>query len=717
MSAGEIRDLYENMRALIETGQAPVLRLLLRARFLEVALAEGPAVWSAYGFESASDLAAELAVEGADELPPRERGALALLLDRCAALPTPPHGDRERWERERERARRALAESTKVAERAGDGMGGRAPGVVVVPGVARLRGNDSAHPFFRDLMAGGLVPMTVRAEGIFRGNPAGGRMSAPARRGPGDDTLRRIPEEAARLRVRGASHAARTRFELEMNHTPASLDGRSCEFALVLGAAAAWSASSPRFRYRSVRRGVAMTGVVSEGKVRPVSGATLAAKVEACLHGPPRVLCVPASQEEHANAILRDLRAEFPGEDLEIRGVATVRQAWEDSALCEDRRRSILPWVAVLFRRLALSRFLTGVVLLIAILLVGHAAREWHLGRPFPVSARWEEDRVLVTNEHQRVILVIDEPGWFQPYNVENPTFDKIGSRLAVWDLDGDGTGEILVMFRGEGVLIRRISAYDRHGRLLWSRDSWSLGFPTETVDESLQWIAFYSSGIREGGSLQLVVPRRSKLGPLSIVDRIDGVTGEHRGMLANNGHVEGIFPLDADGDGSVEILISATHNETGMGLVAVIRPDSLGRGGPLLPARIPFLTDPDALRAGVLASIRFPLDAYSTTRAHAREVGREGRLVHVCVLGGWGWKTEPALGSEFRCALYYLDFSDLLRPVLRQVIFSDSYRALIRQNEPASSDRSIAAELDRLAREAEVLTPQGWRPIPRVGE
>ncbi|MFH1278274.1 MAG: hypothetical protein ABIK65_07840 [Candidatus Eisenbacteria bacterium] len=720
MDAGEIRDLYENMRALLETGQPPVLRVLLRVRFLEIALPESPAVWSAYGYETASALASDLVAAGPGGLSPRDRIATLGVFDRCAALPVPPHGDRVSWEKEIDGARRFLAgpEAGDRDRRGWDRLEerpSRLPGDVIVPGVARLRGNDSAHPRLRDLTAGGLIPVTVRAEGVLRANPSGRRMSGPVRRGPGEESLRRVPEEAARLRVWGAPSPSRTRFELEMDRTPASLDGRSCELALVLGAAAAWSVLAPRFRYRRIREGVAMTGVVSNGEVRPVEGTTLAAKVEACFHGPVRFLCVPISEEEHASSIARNLRAEHPERGLGIRGVGAIRDVWEDRDICEDVRRSFFGWLVTLFRRIAVSRTLTGILLLIAVLLASLVGREWYLNRPLPAAAHWEGDRVFVANRHGRVIFVIDEPGRYRPHNVENATFDKIGARLAVWDLDGDGVSEILVMFRGNGALIERMSAYDCHGRRLWSHDAPGFGFPPGITEDSFQWIAFYSAGTRERGSLQLMAVRRSALGSLSIADRIDGATGEHRGMLANDGHMEGVYPLDADGDGSLELLMSATHNPSGMGLLAVIRLDGWRPSAePLPPGRIPHLTDPSVLNAGVVAAIRFPLDDHSVTRAHAREIGKRGGFVHVCVIGGWGERSLPTERAEFRCVLYYLDCSVLRRPVLERVAFVDSYRALIMGYHPEFTNDDLDAEAERLARGTEYLTSEGWRPVPR---
>jgi len=718
MNPGNLHQFHQNLEALIRHGQAPVVRVLLRRRFLTALAGSGPAAWSAYGFGVARLLISDLEHFNPVLLSPDEIALLEAVLSGPEIREIPLHADAPDWSvrLDRTAARlREAAESIDSLLREGwsrpdreSAAGDRSVARLLVPVVAPLRGIESAHTLFRDAEAGLVIPLLVRVDGLFRRSSAPD-LSLNVKVAEGiDRSLREALGGLEALGLRGLPSPRTCLFRLAWSRGAATLEGRSFELAFFIASAAAWSSLGVGLSSRSVRDGVAVTGAIDGERVGPVSGETLARKVAACFFSPVDLLCVPASQREEALAHVRELEAKHPGRQLTVRGVRRARDLWNDPAVVRRRPRTALELVRTGFRRLAMSHALVVAVVALLLLLGLLVAREVVLSRNLPFSAEWEGGEVVVRNEHGRITSHIRPPGR-KPEMMTPGKLDRVGSRLAVLDLDGDRVREIVVFHRSGPFEVTGLTAFDRHGTVLWEIDSRTAGFlPGQRLDE-LRWLFLYSGGRSEEGSLRIILIRKSAQWATSFIDRIDGATGRHVGALWNIGHIEGLFRIDLEEDGLFDVCLSATHNPSGDGLLAVVRPESLTiTAVDTSLAGLPDLADPAALGSGLRASFRFRNDRFATTRAHVREISREERgYLRVAVRGAW---YETTAGN---CVLYYLDLKETANPVVRKVVFTDAYKVLIRSRFPETTEEDLRREADRLARSVRALTPAGWTPVP----
>jgi hypothetical protein len=718
MTPRDIERLHSDLTALLEAGQPPAIALLLRATFLRALPRDDALLWSAYGFDVARGL-----VEGALSIQPASllaegNGILGEVLRSVRARPIPPFRKVGDWERRiadacvrAERAERGA--EADLADRGWGGEGGlseaewEGSGTVYIPVVARLNGGKGIHPLYRDLKAAYLVPLRVQAEGTLRSARGGEPMveGVPAHR---RDAFVRALGALEALRLKGAPRLAKCLFRIAWGEPNASLDGRSAELGFVAAAAAAYSSLSLDTTGRRIAPGIAFTGVVEGERVIPVGEGSLDRKVEACFHARMRLLVVPKVQEEAARAVARGLEVRYPGRRLVVAGASALGDVWRDHDVVEVGRRTAGEYVSAARRRFAMSRVFVVTTVLVLAAFIGYAAREAYVSDPNPVSAKWEGNRVIATNRHGRFVRVIGA-GLIRPDVVEVPTWDPMGKRLALWDTDGDGTNEILVIYRSVPTRTDRMAVFDRSGRLRWVVEAETLGFPEGMPQEDLQWLAAYSTEERRNGSLLIIAMRRVPARALAFADVIDGATGALIASFRNNGHIEGMFAVDIGDDGIPEYCLSATDNETGMGLLGIIRVPELEDPEPRPSREIPALTEPQALNMGLVAAFHFPADAFSVSRAHAREVVEEaGDVLRVCVVGNG----EGAIDQ--RCTQYWINLADLQRPILRDVQFTDSYLAIIRLIDPSIRPEELHEACERVSRGSLFLTPRGWQPIAR---
>ncbi|RPJ43456.1 MAG: hypothetical protein EHM19_08685 [Candidatus Latescibacterota bacterium] len=723
MNPKELHEAHGELAALLRAGQAPAIALLLRARFLAASAALGHAAWSAYGYPVARDFLRAFGDAGRQDLPQGVLDEASALLEDLAARTPPPRAPNAGWREEIAVARRAIGAARERRAGVGSGLdrgadaGGDPPGDpaearVLIPVVAAVRGGEKARPLFRSLACGMVVPISVRVEGMLR--VARGSEPAVVRGvpGPREREMAALLGGLEDLGIRGAPSLRQCLFRFGWDESSAALEGRSGELGFFLAAASAYSSLAVGGSPRRIRSGVACTGVVGPGRVEEVDATTLIHKVNACVHAGLELLVVPESQSETAVRLALASGGSRPGPRLRVRGAATPAGAWRDPEVTEPVRRGLARTAAVAARRAAMSPTLVVLSGLVVLLLAYLAATGWLGSRNFPVAAAWDGDRIVARNDHGNVTAVLEE-GLARPDVVDNPTYDRIGKRLAVWDLNGDGINEVLAMYRGRETRTVRFAAFDREGKRLWDLASDSLAFPVGEPNDEMMWVAFYSSDVRIDGSLQMIALRRVPPRATAMADWIDGATGRPAAHFANEGHIEALFPVDLDGNGYAEHCLSATDNRTRSGLLAVLRIDPEGRSvvpsgsGPLPPIRS--LSDPEQVGREIVAVFRFPLDRYSHTRAHAREVSQDGPgTIRVCVVGAG----EGSIAE--RCVQYFLDLSDPNEPLLRDVQFTDAYRAIVLRTHAGVGGEEIGAEAERLAAGVLRLGPGGWVPVPR---
>ncbi|MBM3320237.1 MAG: hypothetical protein FJY73_06135 [Candidatus Eisenbacteria bacterium] len=715
MNPREVHEAYAEVEELLAIGQPPAIALLLRARFLAAVFPLGATTWSAYGFRAAQGLASALASSPAHLFSGDSLDEIRRVLEEIRKRPVPSHAAEARWRRDLEEAAQAFEAAERDASQSRKGTGtvpafsarGGFEERVLVPVVASVRGAEALSPLFRGIACGLLVPITVRVEGMLRTTPGSAPVILRGVPGQRERELREVFAQIPSLGIRSVPPLRRCLFRVDWDEAAASLEGRSAELGLFLAGASAYSALGVGSLRGRVRPRTAFTGVVEGDRVGPVDEGTLAAKVSACFHGPVDALFVPAEQLGEAERTARVIEERHPNRHLRVRGVSTLSGLWRDPDAVEAAPRNVRERAAAAAKRFPMSPLLVGIAALAVPLLGFLIVQQFVFERNLPVTARWEGNRIVATNTHGRDTAVL-EGRLMRPEMVESCTFDKIGTRLAVLDLDGDGKNEVVAMYRGNPTKTDLLAAFDRNGTRRWEHSAASFGFPPTAPCEELQWLAFYS-GERQGGSLTLLTLRKVPLRALSFVDRIDGATGEHLGMLRNEGHIEGVYPAAVDRDPAA--FLCGTDNETGMGLLSLIRSSRLSLPeGPRFAGEIPSLTDPESRDQGVVVSIRFPLDAFSHTRAHVLKVVEDRPGVFRIFVEGGGEAGEVTL----RSILYACDFSEPSRPSLESVQFTDSFRRLIFKSHPDAVEADLDVESERLACETRFLTAEGWRPIDR---
>ena len=718
MIPGDFHQVHQNLEALIRLRQAPVIRILLRRRFLTALSGSGISVWSAYGFDVARSLIADLELFDPVHLSPDEIAALDTILSIPEVREVPPHADEPDWSDRLDRENIRLKEAAEsIASLLREGWSHHAGERAVedhseaglfVPVVAPLRGIESAHPIFQDAETGLVVPLRVRVDGMFH-RAAKPDLSLNVRVGEGiERSLHKVLGGLDALGIRGLPSLRKCLFRLFWIRGASTLEGRSFELAFFIASAVAWSLLGIDLSRRSIRDGVAVTGLVENDLAGPVSEKTLVRKVAACFYSPVRLLCVPNKQRRQALAHVRRLEEKHPGRQLTIRGVGSVRDLWDDPAVIRRQPRTVPDIIRTLFRRLAMSRALVGAIVLLLMLFGLLVTRDALFSQNLPFSAEWEEGEVVVRNVHGRITTRI-RPSGGKPGEVTSVSNDQIGTRLGVWDLDGDGVNEIMVVHKGSLGNFTQLSVYNRDGTILWNIDSRRTGFAGDETISDLSWFCVYPMSEEGVASHSITAIRRMRQGSLSCVDRIDVRSGRHLGLIWNPGHIGGMFLFDVDGDGRKEACISATDNTSSDGIMGIIRPGDLTAtnvktdlsGAPSMAGSTPFHT-------GLLFSLRFSIDRFSSGRAHVHDmIMMQNGLISVFVRGtSRDERTNNFITYSIRIGS---DFS----PVVEDVRFTDAYKTMIQQWEPDVSPDQIRAEEQRLQQNVTMMTESGWTSVP----
>jgi hypothetical protein len=703
-------------------GQAPAVEVLLRARFLSVVLEWGWGAWAAYGFPVALGLARRIPGANLMGFAPEDVAGIEDLLQRCRELGVPDRKGAAAWPSAVGEALEALRTHRERLGRwlrgevDGDGMG------IAVPVVAAVAGSGEATGWFGLAPAGQILRLSVKAEAVpRRGSPlqlhVDGETSREAR-----EAFREVLPVIERFRAAGTPPLARCWFGVRWSAKGARLGGASAGLAFALVALEAWDALAPGLRQRQLRGGVAATGRLSGSRVLPVEAATLAGKVGACFFSPVQVLCVPAEQAQAAQREAEALAAAYPGRRLAVRGVEDLRElAGRAGVVFAMRWRSASEATASWVNWFSRSRVRLGAAAVGLLLLVGMSAAAVVVTRNLPVRAEWEGDTVVARNRFGFPVMRVHAPVAPQ---TSNPRASRCCRNPNVLDADGDGRNEVLVIHGRELGTTDLMTLFDRHGNIVWRKDARRLLDETDERREDLIWWLACGPILGKDGRVEILAIRRSSQESPCLLVLLDAATGRTLGQLWNAGHLEDLYRWDVDGDGREERVALGTDNVTDGGLLVALDLEAMAAGGvpgnpeartetgripfgPRTMRRVPLLTEPRALRAGVRLALLFPQDTFS-----------DQIRVRCCgiVPGPEGEFQVTVAGRRFTDAvLYRFHNGPGGVPELEAAQITDTYVAAIRRERGGRLDRGeVAREEARLASEVRWLTPRGWEPVRR---
>lgn len=759
----ELNSLYEGLQRLIAFRQPPKIEVLLCVRFLEALIAQGPGVWSAFGWEVAGHMARRLPGISLWGLSPAEVGVIeAILLHAVRSGSIAGQDQRSTGENLRaalgslQAHRKMLDDLLRAAPGSvSSGMSAEPPGEssILVPVIEKLNAAGHAPDFFSDVQKGSVVRLHV----VVSDRSASTERRRLLRGGTRGEQNRRedlrlfgpVPARAAGRLVEAAGHldslggwavpAGRPRLDdcvLSVRFTPeeARLDGDSAGLAFVLAAAVARASLAPGRRSVQLAGGLAATGVLDGTGVAPVEPGTLDSKVEAAFFSSVRLLLVPAAQEAAANDCLDRLFASHPDRDLTIRGVydasrvfahgvrargggGSSRVATVDALVA--RSRSAVDTVASLVRWLGRSRWRTAAVLTAALAAMSLIGWEIHRHWPIPAEVAWVDDAGLeIRNRYDVVISEFSLP--HRPPNTA-PCYRR-GCLFGLVDFAGNGRRQAVVLHGSIRDRQDLLSVVDRRGRVVWRVDARSprAGWHDHLRDHI--WYPFLP--LSDGDRQRLFLASRSPQGGWIVCyigQRGGGSTYSLAGALANPGHMDGFYSWDVTGDGVEEVFACGVHNRAlpdatpgsesrGRGLAVLLDPVVMSSRA-LCDSfdSVPLMTTPQALDAGVLAAYSFPQDRFSNLDklhiARVESAGAEQIRAHASMAG----IGDGALG----CVLFTLTGPDPLRPYEVHVLYADSYRHWIQREYPEmDTDGAIAREAARLRAGVMMLTPDGWKPV-----
>ncbi len=739
---------HEEVCRLLTQSQPPAVAIRLQASFVEACLLHGQSGWAAYGIGIARRLAFASAQYSFLGWSPQELDSLQALLRRCLEFDDPPVPAGRDWRLHASQALAALArrrrhldewlsgnslatnEDRELAIASGPAGGSSAgqeareqgafvedaeeaeSASVYVPVIGRLAGQE---PDVRSLSCGPvaqLLKLSVSAAHApaDRESPriiVEGEMQPEAR-----EAFHTALEAIRRHSAAGSAHWRDLLIVARWNEAGARLVGRSAGLGFALASLAAWNATAPGLRVRTVRRGLAATGSLKGSAVLPVDPETLALKAKACFFSPASCLFVPRDQVGKARAEIDQWSAQFPARKLVVEGLGEIGEAVHARGKMASQRafkRERRPLRNVVVRShdwLSRSRFrmalgIAGLLLLILISTAGLL-----LTSNEPATVKWEGGQVVVRNSHGWVterlpLRYAPELEQFMARTLDVPSAVRV-------ELNGDSHNEILVAHCSEAERIDFLSAYDRNGREMWSLNSRAFPIADSLPHGDLQWYAFRPVVSSRGGDVMVI--RRSAQSGLCYVELIDGASGSPLMRLRNYGHLDFLRLMDMDGDGVEDVVVHGTY--TPGGIVAVLETATWTEdpGGEQANADLAVtdIDDPRSLQAGVRFALEFDRDRFaSSDNVHCKSIHREteGRIyLDIC-------------GVSNECAQYRFAVEKTSEWRLLDIVFTDWYRTSLRSRPGiAPSEEALAAETCRLAGEVRVLRSEGWVPLAAMG-
>lgn len=370
----------------------------------------------------------------------------------------------------------------------------------------------------------------------------------------------------------------RVRCRIQFDGDQGLHSGRSANLGLATLAACHFTDLLDRRETYRVQPGVAMTGDIdAAGAVLPVDSAALRAKVAAVFHSWISTFVVPASQLAAAQETVQVLRERYPRRHLHILPAKSLQDVFY------DRRLTLYTHIGPI-RHLVRKAWKQKRIIVVAIILVLLAAIGRLLYGPLdkhPATWSIEGENIVVRNRIGEVLdriavgsetaLQADEGGKADVGRqlATLADVDKDGIKELIWaessDIDSNGPSSVSCKKPGADTLLWTIEAYRPFVRKFTGRP----------LTGSFQWF-HVTAGDHDADGRTEVYFLGTSSGFLSLLLKLDGLTGQEEGAYVHAGHLSDLKAVDLNNDGTRELLLCGVNNSHLAACLVVLRPEDI---------------------------------------------------------------------------------------------------------------------------------------------
>lgn len=452
-------------------------------------------------------------------------------------------------------------------------------------------------------------------------------------------------------------------FNLDVRTEQYQITGRSIVLPMVIAAAQALGRALDLPRVPIPREGVAWTGDVAiDGRVLPVGG--LREKVRRIVDSTAHTLAYPTPQHEELATILDDEPAARTGSFVPVAHVAEALD--KRSIVVVERRSPPARMLTRIRRRKGVLGIAIGATLGVAFLLIVALVTDL---APTATRVRESVRRTLkpdraptsaeITGDQRHVRLLNAEQKVIREFTVPRTHLE----RVALTDLLGDSTPEILMGTACRDSLPGMLFCFDAKGREMWRFKG---GFrpdepPPYRLPNSFSCAGAFSRDLNYDGEKDVIAffthsPYFAT--QVALLTSTGGLVSSfwHPGHCGTSLFGDGALSMafsDIDRDGYEELLIPGTNNSYGRAALTVLDPRSIAGQGPR--------TDQTIEPATWQSYILFPRDirlheVLRSPRMHAHNVSilerTGGSLIRMSL-----WTTIPDYRKAVDAFSYLLDF------------------------------------------------------------
>lgn len=360
--------------------------------------------------------------------------------------------------------------------------------------------------------------------------------------------------------------------------------GRSAELALALVAYSALRRAGQGRTSLGVNPTAAFTGTVLEdGRVMPVDKETLEEKVTGAFFSPVDVLVFPEIQRHIVMGVVDALHARYPGRQLPIIGVRSVRDAMYDKRVVQTRRMSLPAYALRGLWRGRVHLFYSFITLLLVGVL-------WQVTRPpvdlSPVRGQRSGTVFQLLNAKGAVLDEIDFGDFIWGKTIPDGS-DAPERYYALSDLDGDGVNEICWLRQENGSGASVSCKASGASSPLWSIPlvtRWDFADHFEEEDRPLSPTAIAAGVFEASGDPLVFVVVRDVVFFASAVLKIDARSGRILSRYVHPGWLNRLDAMDIDGDGVQELAVGGAHQAYNDPVVAILDPRFVSGDAPSPP-------------------------------------------------------------------------------------------------------------------------------------
>ncbi|MGB5105321.1 MAG: hypothetical protein WBP29_11910 [Candidatus Zixiibacteriota bacterium] len=317
---------------------------------------------------------------------------------------------------------------------------------------------------------------------------------------------------------------------------------------------------------------VACTGGIDEsGKITPVNGDSLRAKVERAFFSHIKYLVLPAANLAQAAQYLETLLREFPERQLILVPVDSLSAVINDHNIIRPEKICIGEFVAkkaVTYSRM--TKVQVPMLLVLAYLLLSVIYPKAWIGFDWnPASVRIAERRMEVVNRADRGLWAFEFP-------------DQIINDDGTWevaDIDNDGQAEVIILPSQHGLssMGGLLHIFDSDGRLISKVDCTIRGeYPGDTIAAGnpipLETADLYVSDYL---GRKIIITCQNAQYPARCYIRFWETDGKPMGRYINSGYTGLLLLDDLDGDGSEEALFRGANNRLGCQAIFDLNPET----------------------------------------------------------------------------------------------------------------------------------------------